>query len=91
MNTLNPRTESLFIFKFFDQMFSNAKFELVDDILLYIDEEDHDTNALLSLLTASLPAKTKLPSRQAFYHRVKNFLEREMPTAEVRELLRGLE
>ena len=50
-----------------DSLLSNGKYEELDLMLKSVDADLLPTDILLGLLTATLPAKTKLPSRSNFF------------------------
>ena len=50
-----------------DSLLSNGKYEELDLMLKNVDADLLPTDILLGLLTATLPAKTKLPSRSIFF------------------------
>lgn len=72
-----------------DDLFHARKFEEVDSLLGKIDIRNSPLDILLGYLTATLPAKSRLPSRAKFFHDVEAFLRE---TGRMEEgLLSGLE
>jgi len=51
----------------FDELFKKEEFNKGDELLRSANIEGLDTDELLSFLTATLPAKSKLPYRPTFY------------------------
>src|ERR1700742_2348282 len=62
------------LYDFIDEEFKDGYFKLIDDLLSWIDTDSYSINILIGLLSATLPAKTKLPNRKAFYDRVESTL-----------------
>jgi hypothetical protein len=72
-----------------DDLFLAGQFEEVDSLLGKIDIRGSSVDILLGFLTATLPAKSRLPSRAPFFHKVEIFLQE---TGRMEEgLLSGLE
>jgi len=84
------REESLdIIFDSIDDMLLESKFEDCDKILAEISVAELANPQLLTVLTATAPAKERLPSRQALVKRVKLTLNERGGNAS--RLLAGLE
>lgn len=62
------------IFTEIDSALRAGRFDICDNILESIDPHDLSDDLVLALLTATLPAASKLPSRQSFYERAKKHL-----------------
>ena len=52
-----------------DVFLDSGNFEDLDDLLTNLEVEDFDTDECLSYLTATLPARDKLPARWDFFRR----------------------
>lgn len=72
-----------------DTMFCNGDFSAVDNILKELDTNYYPTDINLAFLTFTLPAKSKLSSRNDFLERCRKTLEERKETD--RGLLDGLE
>ena len=77
------------IFDSIDDMLLAEKFRECDDALSRILIEDLSNSQLLTVLTATLPAKSRLPRRGTFFSRAKAVLDRR--GAHASRLLAGLE
>jgi len=78
------------IFDVFDDHHLAGEFQAVDDALKDLDPNDFSLTLRISILTITNLAKPKLPSRPAFYQRVKDSIKGE-PVERQRGLLGGLE
>ncbi len=58
-----------------DGLLRSERFDEVDQLLSNIDVDDLSPDLLLGILTASLPAKSKLPSRTVFFEKVETSLK----------------
>ena len=72
-----------------DAMLRVGQFEDFDRLLYHTDPWAEDVDVVLTHLTVSLPARTKLPSRPSFCHRVRTMLEAKGEPADA--ILMGLE
>jgi hypothetical protein len=72
-----------------DKMLTEGQFSLIDSVLNDLDVEIHSVDILLGLLTSTLPAKTKLQGRKAFFLAVEQDIKRRGEWEE--GLLTGLE
>ena len=50
-----------------DELMREGRFQILDEILSHIRVNKMTVDVLLGLLTATLPAKKKLPSRPSFF------------------------
>ena len=71
-----------------DDWLCNGDFDLCSAFLDGSDVDELGTAVLLTILTATLPAKKKLPGRAAFFRRVRSTLQRRCGDA--KSLLTGL-
>lgn len=62
------------LFERYDELFYADKFSEVDAELASIQVRSVSTAMLIGYLTATLPAKSKLPNRAAFYSKVSDEL-----------------
>ena len=58
-----------------DDMMRKLRFTELAKILATVQTADLSTDLLLSLLTTTLPARSQLPSRKQFFHRVEASLK----------------
>lgn len=72
-----------------DEKLSSGSLDQMDRLLANVDPESLSTDLLLGLLTATLPARSRLPARNRFYREVERVL-RNRPEWE-EGLLAGLE
>lgn len=72
-----------FIYDQIDLLFRNNNFHIVDKIISEVNISILSDDIILSFLTITLAAKSKLPSREIFFDKVKQRLETN--------LLKGLE
>jgi hypothetical protein len=72
-----------------DIMLRDRKYETVDFILKSVNPSEFSVDVLLGLLTATLPARTKLPSRSEFFGKVEGEIRNRKEWEE--GLLTGLE
>jgi hypothetical protein len=63
------------IYDSFDERFQKGEFEALEQLLSGIRPADLPVDILLGILTATLPARTKLPSRAELYQRVEATLK----------------
>jgi len=72
------RTEAALdlIYDAVDQLMRDNQFERLDSMLVQTRVDDLSVDILLGILTATLPAKTRLPSRVAFFLAVEQLLKR---------------
>lgn len=75
------------VYDFFDSLFRGGHFEAADKALQEIRVEIYNCDVLIGILTATAPAKSKLPSRTKFYDDVVKLIE-DLGYSE--ELLGGL-
>jgi len=59
----------------FDGLFLEGNINEVNDFLKDVDIKNVETDLLLSYLTATLPAKSKLPYRNDFYIKVERCIK----------------
>lgn len=72
-----------------DEMLRHGEFPRVDAILTETQPKEYSIDIMLALLTSTLPASSRLPSRRAFYRRFETWLR---TTGEYEDgLLTGLE
>jgi hypothetical protein len=57
-----------------DELMRTGQFEALDSLLQQVRLGDMSIDVLLGLLTATLPARSRLPSRQAFFRETENAL-----------------
>lgn len=62
------------IYSWADELMRAGRFQYLDAAIAAFHPEEMTTNNLLGVLTATLPAKSKLPARKAFYHDVERIL-----------------
>jgi len=74
----------------FDWLFQLGLFSVADDLMVHLTDVTNDTDMFLGMLTATFPAKSKLPNRNYLYLTAKGFLKEKHPE-EWEELLKGLE
>lgn len=72
-----------------DQMLRSERFSEVNTLLDSLLLADYSTDVLLTLLTATFPAKSHLPSRLTFYEKARHLLDQR--GEDVETLLVGLE
>jgi hypothetical protein len=72
-----------------DTFLINHKFGDVDSILKHVNAEQFSVDILLGLLTSTLPARTQLPARGAFFEKVEREITKRGEWEE--GLLTGLE
>jgi len=72
-----------------DSILKANDFQKCDEILRNLDIRNTNTDLLLGYLTATLPAKSKLPFRQEFYKNVEELTKQRGEYEE--SLLRGLD
>jgi hypothetical protein len=90
LNDQGKKEESLdIIFDTIDDMLLESKFEECDAALMQAPVEELSNPQMLTFLTATAPAKDRLPSREAFVYRVKLALKER--GADSSRLLAGLE
>jgi hypothetical protein len=77
------------LYDHFDALFHSRSYEKVDEILQSLIVESMSTTMLIGYLTATLPAKSKLSHRAAFFRSVKRELAKRGDEDE--SLLQGLE
>ncbi len=58
----------------FDGLFRRGEFERADSLLSQLSADKFSADVLLGILTATLPARSRLPSRPRFYHAVESTL-----------------
>jgi hypothetical protein len=77
------------IYDWADDLMKAGRFQYLDTAIGAFHPEDMTTDNLLGVLTATLPVKSRLPSRKAFYQAVERILTArgEMEPG----LLKGLE
>lgn len=63
------------IFDQIDEMLLAGQFECVNELLADIPTDKYSLELLLGILTATLPAKNRMPVRAAFFERVSRTLE----------------
>jgi len=73
-----------------DELFKTGKFNQVDTILENVDFGQLDLDTQLGFLTATLAAKEYLKKREAFFQKVKRFVETTEPRETQKGLLDGL-
>lgn len=83
------------IFVMFDECLLSGRFDIIDSAFKYITTEYHlsvmEPAIVVSLLTASLPARKQLQNREEFFRLAKLRFEKERGIEETFSLLRGLE
>lgn len=80
------------IYDTLDHAFTSNKFTEVDDWMEDIRAEEYSVDILLSVLTASLPAKKSLPSRGRFFEKVRqSLMTQDINNSMIKLLLMGLE
>jgi len=77
------------IYSWADDLMKAGRFQYLDMAIATFHPEDMTTDNLLGVLTATLPARSRLPSRKAFYEATERVLTArgEMEPG----LLKGLE
>lgn len=73
-----------------DELCHAGEFEKLDKMIGMVSVNDQSEDQLLAWLTATLPAKSKLPNRAAFYDKVRIVLTR-INGDQVHEVMKGLE
>lgn len=68
-----------------------GQFEFVDWLMMSIDDGHIDLSDRLSVLRATLPAKSKLRVRYRFFHAVRGALFAQKDFVDANALLKGLE
>lgn len=63
------------IFERVDEMFVNGRFEECDRVLQSVPVSEYTADTLIGLLTATLPAKSRLKSRPDFFAKVESVLK----------------
>jgi len=63
------------IFDQIDEMLLAGQFDRIDELLIETATDDYSVEVLLGILPATLPAKDRLPSRDAFFERVTQTLQ----------------
>lgn len=79
-----------FIFDYFDDAFLNNNFQECDDILEKLDLNKIPIVLMISFLTITLAAKSKLKNRINFYKKVEEKIKEKEPE-KLKDLLYGLE
>ena len=74
-NKMTIDTELDEIYDLIDDLFHVGEFERVNSILQDLDLKNTETDLLIGYLTATLPAKNKLPYRETFYRKVEKLLK----------------
>lgn len=59
-----------FVFDAIDELLRKGKFTKVNSVIAGIEVEDMSTTLLLTFLTTTAPARSKLPFRPEFYNKV---------------------
>jgi hypothetical protein len=77
------------LFDSFDTLFLDGRFDKADQRLASVAVESVSTTMLIGFLTATLPAKSKLKKRAAFFESVSKELSKRGDTDS--SLLQGLE
>ena len=72
-----------------DQMLRASRFEQLDLIMANVEADDYSVDVLLGLLTATFPAKSRLPSRAKLFTTLQKVLRER--GEDVDSLLLGLE
>jgi hypothetical protein len=78
------------LFREVDGMLLAGEFERCDQFLQIVDLSRLDTELIVGVLSVTLKASDKLPSRAEFFRRVSERF-RDLPTGRAAGLLRGLE
>lgn len=77
------------IYDYIDRLFRDGEFEYCDSLLKSVIVENLDSDLIMGYLTATLPAKGKLPSRKDFLKRAKMEIKKRGEDSE--DLWWGLE
>ena len=77
------------VLKTFDDLFLAGKFDEANSFLMEIDVNRLSVSLMVGILTATLPAKTQLPSRPTFVATIEAAL-RQIEPQRVERLLIGL-
>jgi hypothetical protein len=72
---MNTNQKLDWIFDWTDSLMREGRFGEIDRVLETMMPEYHEIDELLGWLTATLPAKSKLPSRKQFYSDVEGALK----------------
>lgn len=78
------------IYASFNRLFASGRFTLASSLLRHVDLARLDTDTLVGLLAATLPAREELPDRPGLVARVRMVLQSTQP-ARIDALMRGLE
>jgi hypothetical protein len=57
-----------------DEEMRAKRFSLIDEVLANVNTDQYHTDVLMTLLTVTLPAKSKLPSRVSFFSKMEGTL-----------------
>lgn len=78
------------IFDTIDGMFKIRDFDTCDYLLQTLDPRSMQTVIILSYMTITLPAKSKLPNRQSFYFKAQEVIIDRRGRDTTKKLLEGL-
>jgi hypothetical protein len=74
----------------FDRLMKDDCFDVCEQVFAAVDVGRLDPTTAVGFLSATLPMRVRLAAREAFLVRLRERLEREMPEAELRQLLEGV-
>ncbi|MFH0857608.1 MAG: hypothetical protein V1848_02565 [Candidatus Magasanikbacteria bacterium] len=79
------------IFNQFDDWLKQAGFQIADEALSLLDFEKLNIDLIVAVLSATLPAKARLPNHVQFARTAREVFEKTETPDEVEALLSGLE
>ena len=78
------------LFQYIDGLFTENKFDQVNDFLTQVDIELLDTNLMVGVLSITLPGAPTVPARDHLYRKIKNYLYKHEPANRAKRLIEGL-
>jgi hypothetical protein len=78
-----------YIFYVIDEWLCEGKFELVDEVLVFVETSRLEVNGMLSFLTITHAAQSKLKNRIWFYNKVYSILLKSEGRYRTKRLLHG--